>query len=175
MHVNVFQLQCMLVIAKCVTITTADPPQHLLCTNDKALLSTLQSSQKEPVYADLQHSTNSLIPVLPVGQVQYATVLSQTNKTESKVTGEPVYVDLHHSTNPPAAPLPAELNPVQYATQTNNTVTAQPESKEQRSHYADLTHSTNRPAPPLPAELNPVHYTTSPQVSSMMFVGLLNT
>ena len=73
-----------------------------------------------------------------LSQVQYATVLSQTNKTESKVTGEPVYVDLHHSTNPPAAPLPAELNPVQYATQTNNTVTAQPESKEQRSHYADL-------------------------------------
>ena len=169
-------------IAKCVTITTVDPntifPQHLLCTNDKVLSST---TQKEPVYADLQHSTNSPISTLSVGQVQYATVQSQTDKTKSKVTGEPVYTDLHHSTNPPAPPLPAELVPVQYATvkkQTNNTVTAQPESKEQRSHYADLTHSTNRPAPPLPAELNPVHYktatTTSPQVSLMMFVGLLN-
>ena len=168
----------MLVIAKCVTITTADPPQHLLCTNDKALLSTLQSSQKEPVYADLHHSTNPPISALSAELVQYTTVQSQTDETESKVTGEPVYADLHHSTNPPAAPLPAELNPVQYATQTNNTVTTQPESKEQRSHYADLHHSTNRPAPPLPAELNPVHYktvtVTSPQVSSMMFVCLLN-
>ena len=128
----------MLVIAKCVTITTVDPntifPQHLLCTNDKALLSTIQSSQKEPVYADLHHSTKPPIPALPVGQVQYATVQSQTDKTKSKVTGEPVYADLHHPTNPPAAPPPAELNPV---------------------HYTTVT-------------------VTSPQVSSMMFVCLLN-
>ena len=75
--------------------------------------------QKEPVYADLHHSTNGPAAPLPAEQVpvHYATVKPQTD-TKEKVSREPVYADLHHSTNPPAPPLPVEL--VQYSTVSEN-------------------------------------------------------
>ena len=88
-------------------------------TEDEVIVS---QKPKEPVYADLHHSTNPPAPPLPAElvPVQYATVKRQTDNavttqsTEDEVIvsqkpKEPVYADLHHSTNPPAPPLPAEL------------------------------------------------------------------
>ena len=120
---------------------------------------------------DLQHSTKPPIPALPVGQVQYATVQSQTDKTKSKVTGEPVYADLQHSTNPPIPAL--TVGQVQYAT-----VQSQTDETKSKVTGKPAHHSTNPPAPPLPAKPHavPVHHTTvtvtnktSPQVSSVIF------